>query len=202
MFATIYQYENFDVSSDFLSSLSDNSLQVIVWGICAGILLGTLFSIFYKTYTASFFRQLISREAFDESRACTIGELDVRGKWFIKSALRTSDKPLRRYVLCSNTEELPKEKAGGFKRFWYTKLLGTEIPHKLPMDKAKFYMPEEKRVTAELRFTGVRHPVQSFLLAAVILTALGFFLVYAIPELLQMLDNFLTQVKPVDNSIL
>lgn len=197
MFCKVYSYENFD-----LSSLSSESLEVIVWGICIGIIIGTLFSIFYKTYTSSLFKQLISNEIFDASKACTINELKIKGKWYIKMALKSSDKPLRRFVVCSNADELDIPAPNGFKKFWYTKLLGVEVPAKLPMDKARFYMPEENRIKAELRFTEVKNPVGSFLFAAIILVAVGFFAIYAVPELLQMLDNFITMIKPTDTSVL
>lgn len=197
MFCKVYSYENFD-----LSSLSAESFEVIVWGICTGIIVGTLLSIFYKTYTYSLFKQLISNEIFDESKACTIGDLKIRGKWYIRMALKSSDRPLRRFVLCSNTDELEIPAPSGFRKFWYTKVLGVDVPTKLPMDKARFYMPEENRIKAELRFTEVRNPVGSFIFTAIVLVAVAFFAIYAVPELLQMLDNFITTVKPTDTSVL
>ena len=66
------------------------------------------------------------------------------------------------------------------------------------MDKARFYMPEENRVKAELRFTEVRNPAGSFIFTVILLVAVAFFAIYAVPELLQMLDNFITTVKPTD----
>ena len=58
-------------------------------------------------------------------------------------------------------------------------------------------MPEEKRITAELRFPAEKHPVRNFILAALGLSAVAVFIVLALPELLVMFDNFVTQVKPM-----
>lgn len=194
MFCKIYYYENFD-----LSSLSASSLEVVIWGICAGIIIGTLCSIIYKVYTHSLFKQIIQNEIYSEAKACTLGSMKVKGKWYLRMALRTSDKPLRRFLVCANEDELAIPAPGRLKKFWYTKVLGTEVPVSLPMDKARFYMPEENRVKAELRFTEVRNPAGSFIFTVVLLVAVSFFAIYAVPELLQMLDNFLTTVKPTDS---
>jgi len=198
MFNNVYYYENFD-----LSSLSGIPMNLLICGICGGLIIGTLFSIFYKKYTASFFKKLISDGVFDVSRAITINELDIKGKWFIKSALKRSDKPLRKYVICANINEFePRSEANRIKKFWYTKFLGVDVPQKLPMDKAKFYMPEENRTKAEVRFTDVKNPVGSFIFAAVVLIAAAVFMMYAVPELLKMVDNFITQIHPEDTGIL
>jgi hypothetical protein len=65
---------------------------------------------------------------------------------------------------------------------------------KLPMDKAKFYLPEEQRFTAELRYSEVRNPIGSFIITVAIAIGAAFFAKFAAPELLQMLDNFLTMM--------
>ena len=61
---------------------------------------------------------------------------------------------------------------------------------------ARFYLPEEKRITAELRYSEEKHPVRSFVLAALGLLALAAFTIFVLPELLTMVDNLITQVKP------
>lgn len=193
----IYSYENFD-----LSSLSSESLEFIVWGICIGVLIGAFVSILYRSCAFSLIRRLIAREAFDESRALTVNELNPRGKRYLKRALSASDKPLRRYVACANEEETQTRPARGFRKFWYKRILGADVPARLPMDRARFYLPEENRIGAEVRFTEVRNPVGSFILTAVLLVAAAFFVIYAAPELLQMLDNFITTIKPTDSGIL
>lgn len=190
-----YHYQNFD-----LSGLSDYPLEFLVWAVAAGILLGVLVSILYKSYTSSLLQALIQGEIYDEERAKTLGELSLRGRWYLKRALSSSDKPLRRLVRCGNEAALAPKKTGRFRKFWYEKLLGMAVPVKLPMEEARFYLPEENRIRAEIRFGTVSHPVRSMILACVVILAAAAFMAYAVPELLQMLDNFITEIRPEDSA--
>jgi len=63
-------------------------------------------------------------------------------------------------------------------------------------------LAEENRTKAEVRFTDVKNPVGSFIFAAVVLIAAAVFMMYAVPELLKMVDNFITQIHPEDTGIL
>ena len=56
---------------------------------------------------------------------------------------------------------------------------------------------QNKRITAELRFPREKHPVRSFLLAALGVCAVAFFAILVLPELLVMFDNLVSQVKPM-----
>ena len=175
---TIYSYKNFD-----FTSLSDNTLNVIVLGIIVGIIVGTVFSVLYKTVTSSFIKALVRNNITTPDKAKKIDDLDFIGKWYIKNELKYTYKTLRRYVICANEEELLDNK-NNKKEF-----------QKLPVENALFYLPEEKRIEAELRFTGVRKPIGTIILTIILGTAAAYFAIFAIPELLQMLDNFLTSIK-------
>ena len=161
-----------------LSSLSANSLEVIIWGACIGIVIGTLFTIVYKSLTSSFIKEMIKKEIFTQDKACTVDEFGFRGKLYIKSELKYAYKSMRRYIVCANEEELiPDEEK--------------RKTSPLPMDKARFYLPEEKKIDVEFRYTEVRKPVFSFVLTAVIAVVIAVFALYAAPELMTMLENFM-----------
>ena len=179
MLCKIYNYNNFD-----LSSLSGETMGVLVWGICIGVIIGTLISIFYKVYMSSFIKALVKNEIHTEETSKTVNDLDFIGKWYIKNELKYPYKSLRRYVLCANENEAEEKSKGRKKDFT-----------KLSMEKARFYLPEENKINAELRFSEIKNPVGSFVITAAVMIAAAFFVLYAAPELLQMLDNFITIVK-------
>ncbi len=179
MLCKIYNYNNFD-----LSSLSGVTLEVLVWGVCIGVIIGTLIAIFYKVYTSSFIKALVKNKIFTEEASKTVDDLDFIGKWYIKNELKYPYKTLRRYVVCVNENEAEEGTKGRKKDF-----------KKLSMEKARFYLPEENKIEAELRFSEVKNPVGSFVITAAVMIAAAFFILYAAPELLQMLDNFMTIVK-------
>ncbi len=188
----LYSFENFNID------VNGSSMYIIVWGLYIGIVLGVLFALITRVHANRLITALVKAGAVDETHAVRIDDLDIRGKALIKYMLRPGTA-LARTVVISNPEEFPVKEHSKFSRFWHEKFLSEEIPEKTPFDVAKFYLPEEKRIAAELRFTVEKHPVRSFILAAVGLFAVACFAVFAIPELLTMFDNFVTQVKPESN---
>lgn len=184
----LYFYENFDID------VNGTSMPLIIWGIYIGIMLGVLGSILCRIYSSRIIQKLIKNGCCDAASAKTLEELGLRKQWFVRYMLKDTTV-LRRSVLLAN-EAVKPVKAGKLKKFWYEKFLRDEIPTKLDWDSARFYLPEENRIAAELRYRVEKHPIRNFILAAVGLFAVALFANFVIPELLQMLDNFITSVKP------
>ncbi len=195
MSGKIYYYTNFDID------VNSGSLEVILWSVYAGIIIGVLAAILYRVYTGSFIRAMVDAGAVDESHAVTLDQLKFQGKWYIKRQLKPGGT-MNRILECTNADTFPKKKCSALGRFWHEKFMGTEIPTAVPFDTAKFYLPEERRVAAELRFTAEKHPIRTFLLAAAVLFVVIYAATIALPELLQMLDNLITQLTPTNTNIL
>ena len=185
---TYYSFDNFDLD------LNGSSFQIIIWGLYIGVVLGTLGSILFRVYSGKIIKALINASANGENSAKTLAELGLEKNFLIRKYLR-DDSVLRRSVLSCGDTHLPPS-GNKFKIFWYETFLRTDIPRKTNFNTAKFYLPEENRSAAELRFREESHPVRNFILAAAGLLAVTIFVSYALPELLTMLDNFITQVKP------
>ncbi|MBQ9717869.1 MAG: hypothetical protein IJV76_07735 [Clostridia bacterium] len=188
----IYYYQNFDID------VNNGSLELLLWSVYAGIILGVLGSLIYRVCTHSFVDAVIKAGALNENNAVTLDSLDFRGKWYIKRQIRSGSSLARMFVF-TNADTFPKKKCSALGRFWYEKFLGDEIPTVIPFETAKFYLPEERRVAAELRFTPEKRPVHTFVFTAVILAVVVAAATVAVPELLQMLDNLMTQLTPTSN---
>lgn len=176
MFCKIHNYG----SNGFLSG--DNKLEVIVVGICIGVILGTVLAVVYKSITSAFIKQLISKEIFTKEAAIKIESLDFCGKWFIKNELKHEQTPLRKYVRITNEEDVTLKKKGK----------GTP---KIDVKNALFYLPEENKTSAEFRYSGVNKPVASIVITIILTVAMGLFTLFAAPELIQMLENFLNSLE-------
>lgn len=187
-----YSFENLniDVNSDML--------PLIIWGIYIGIMLGVLGSLICRIYSSRLIQALVKNGAADEGSAKTLAELGLGKQFVVKYMLKNEQSSLRRSVICANEGEL-KPVSSKFKVFWHEKFLREEIPTKMDFASAKFYLPEEKRISAEIRYRVEGHPIRIFIIAAVVLFAVAIFASYAVPELLLMLDNFITTVKPESN---
>ena len=186
----LYSYDNFD-----LVSINSSSFLFLVGALYVGLLAGVLFALILRVHSHKIVKALSEHGATDRESAATLEDLGLGGNRFAKSLLKT-DSALRRTVLCANESEFGPRKISGLRRFWREKILKNPLPSATDFSVARFYLPEEKRVTAELRYSAEQHPVRSFILAAVGLTALAVFTVFVLPELLTMFDNLITQVKP------
>ncbi|MGN1408614.1 MAG: hypothetical protein ACI4XJ_00395 [Eubacteriales bacterium] len=182
----LYSFENFDLD------VNSSSMLIIIIGISVGLLIGIAFSLVCRVVSGKVIKALKNAEAVDEDSARTIAELGLSKVCFIKTMLKP-DSALYRAVGCVGG--FTGESAGGLRKFWHEKFIRDDNPVKFDFGTAKFYLPEEKRISAELRFTEEKHPVRSFVLSAVLITAVCIFAIYAVPELLTMFDNLLTQLS-------
>lgn len=190
----MYSFENFDID------VNNGSLEILLWSVYAGIIVGVGSSLLYRVCTHSFVDAVIKAGALDEDHAVTVDSLDFRGKWYIKRQLRAGNaSSLSRMFVCTNADTFPKKKYGPIRRFWREKFLGDEIPTEIPFETAKFYLPEERRVAAELRFTKEKAPLRTFIFSAVVLAVVIGAALVAVPELMLMLDNLMTQLTPRGN---
>ena len=186
----LYVFENLDLD------INGSSFLFIVWGICAGILLGVLLSLVYRVHANKLVAALIGHGACDREHAQTLADLGLGKNRVIRHMLGENGS-MTSIVSCANEEEFPPRRISKLRRFWHEKIVhGDPLPPKTDFTVARFYLPEEKRITAELRFPTEKHPVRSFLLAALGLLALSVFTIFVLPELLTMFDNLITQVKP------
>jgi hypothetical protein len=127
----IYSYQNFDFD------VNNGSLDVLLWSIYAGIVIGVLSSLIYRVSTHSFVSAVIKAGALNEQSAVTLDSLDFRGKWYIKRQLRAGNSFSRLFV-CPNADTFPKKKRSAIGRFF----LGNEDVPVIPFETAKFYLPE------------------------------------------------------------
>ena len=159
---------------NFDIDVNSSSMLVIIVGLAVGLLVGVVLSLICKSVAGKVVKSLGQHGAVDESSAKTVEELELGRVAFLKSVLKPGSA-LFKAVAC------------------------TADGAKIDYSTARFYLPEEKRISAEVRFAEEKHPVRNGILAVILVTAVAAFAIFAIPELLTMLDNFVTQVKPQSN---
>ncbi len=164
----LYYYQNFTIPAGF------DSLDVLVWGTFAGVMLGATAATLDKLYCKRMVTALVQAEAQTPEKAMTLASMNIKGKWYLRHALKAG-KPLRKMLTIPETiavDALPKKTE--------------EIP---------FYLPEERRYQAENRYENGRRPIANLFLLGLALLATVFFVLFAVPELLTMLDNLVGFVK-------
>ncbi len=180
----------FYIGEDTVISLTydELSLYLIVLGICVGLIIGIIVS--YRTRIAAhrLTKALITAGCNTPETAATIDSLDVRSRGQMKRMLKQG-KLLRRTVLCANEDEMPQKEPGKLKKFWFEKFLGQEIPKKTDLSTARFYIPEENRIAAEVRYSREGMSPVALVITIVVIVGVAVAALLVIPDLMIMAGN-------------
>lgn len=181
----------FTLTSDLMYDLGEMnplmSLEVLVWCLCGGLILGALGSYFTRRDASLFVRKLIVDEIFTPERAITLEEAGLSSNLPLRLSLRTG-KPLRRMLVCVNEDDFPKKKCSFIRRFF----TGEREIVQTDLKTARFYLPEETKYRAETRYNVKNVTPLDLLLSVAILIAAGFVVIYAAPKLVGFLGAFLS----------
>jgi len=178
----IYAYNNFNID------VNGDTFPLLVWGVWAGVLVAIVIALVIRYFTGGLVARLKYAGAVDAASAKTLSELDLGTFYTLVASLLFKDSSsILKYVQVANADEAASE-LKGFGKFWQKYI----VRRSFSLKAARLYLPEEHRITAETRFSMEEHPFRSFIIAAVILTAGAAFVLFALPELLLMLDNFIS----------
>lgn len=184
-------YENFDLTQPLFT------MDMIIWGAVIGCGIGAIWSVISRRSLGMLIKKLKAAGADTPEKAVTLSELGLSKNPLLKQALKAG-KPLRRYVQCANEDEFAvqrpsEEKAAKAVR----KIFSLEAEEKVLTDytRARYYLPDEARYTAEVRYDMKGTDPAGLVISLILLIGLGFGLRFLIPELLTLLDNFLTGMK-------
>ena len=141
------------------------SLSELIWALFAGFLLAATAATVDRIYCNAFVKALVTKKADAPETALPLEELITSGKGYLKFALKPGKHLYKMVDVCIAEGEAPR-----------------------------YYLPEEKRVAAELRYENGPHPIRTLILCAILLVALAILMHTLLPDLLVMLDNMMTQL--------
>lgn len=184
--------ENFSVrANDFLF------YKLIIIGLCLGLIAASVCNLYNKRFVGDFVRRIIREGSLDKDNAKTLEELGYLNKptigWLIKSG-----GSLSRWVRCAEEDE--------FLASVEAKRLEFEEKHKDDPKKPSFkepqfkrdvktmhfYLPEEKRIAAEIRFDPKGANLGGVILVSVLSIALCLVLCYMLSDIIKLFDNFIS----------
>ena len=182
-------YEHIEIAESSIITL-----PMVVLALVIGMCLAAVAAIFNKRYLGDFARTVISAEALSPETAQTLEQLGYLKNTTIRSSLK-SGTTLQRVVKCVEEEQYYAEMQKKREEFEQSntdkKVKFKEIPYKIDVSTAHFYIPEDLKYTAELKFEKKGTDWLSFILVVVGSIALALLIIWVVPELLQMTDNFL-----------
>ena len=163
-------------------------LYIVVLGLCVGLMVGVIISYFNRINSHRAVKALIFDGCLSSDTAKTIGELNTRKKRQVKHIIKNG-RHLQNVILCANIEDLPLEQKKGIGKFWKYKVLGKESSAKLDFSIARFYIPEEKRIHAEVRYSKEGMSPAALVITLAVLVGVAVGALYLIPDLITMAKN-------------
>lgn len=138
-----------------------SGLNLIIWSLYIGILLATVFSYYQKRIVGGFVRHLMKNGANTPDNALTLAQLGYSKHPAIRREL-SKPGPLRKMVWEVDDNYRMGENG----------VLYCAREKALDLNLGRFYIPEEKRIEAELRYEGKGND-----LFAVIISVAVFFVI-------------------------
>ena len=167
-----------------LLSYGEVSVYAIITGICLGLIIGLVLAYISKKQSARIVKILGQQKADSEEKALTLAELQESGGGISKRFLKPG-KPLRKYVECSNPDEAEEEVTSGIVKM-FCRIFSRELPKRTDFGKARFYLPDEKRISAEVRFDTGKMTPATLIISIILIIGLGIGAAYLVPKLLDM----------------
>ncbi|MBQ2716675.1 MAG: hypothetical protein IJF21_07735 [Clostridia bacterium] len=183
------EYTNINVYATELKMI----LSFII-GIGVGIIIAAFMSLFTKRTLGDFVRRVIERDALSPESAKTLDELDYFDRLIIRRAVAKSVS-LRRVLKCREEEEFYAEQK--LKREEHEKKRAEdrsigrfkETEYKVDADKDSFFIPEDLKYMAEIKFDKKGATLRAAIATSLITLIACIAIILALPELLEFLDG-------------
>ena len=184
--------ENFNVQSNALFSF-----RTIIIGITIGIIIASISSVYNKRHLGEFIRTLIERDCMSPENSKTLEELGYDKKLGVVMTVK-SGGTLSRWARCREEDEFYASLA--LKKAEFEEAHASEKkPPKFIEPEFKrdyktmhFYLPEEKKYAAEVKFDPKGSRWGGVVIVAIFAIALCAFLCYILPDAVKLVDNFIT----------
>lgn len=176
------------------------TLKTILWGITIGVMVAAFLSVYNKRYIGGFVRAMISDGCIGAENAKTLDELGYLKHVAVRNAIK-SGGTLCTWIRCVEEDEFLAEIEA--KRAEFDEAHKDdkrppkfkEIEFKRSCSTMRFYIPEEKVDDIERKFDPKGANLLSIILVCVIAILACALLSFALPELIKMMDNFVTVVS-------
>ena len=169
-------------------------------GIFLGAIIACVIMAYNKQVLGGAARKMIASEALSPERAMTLEELGYRKNIIMRNAFRSSVS-LRRVVRCVGEEEFIAEQNERREEYEKRREAGESLPrfkeidYVIDPDTDKFYIPEDLRIRAEIKFEKKGSGWVSSVITIALLCVLFFIVLLVLPMIFGAADDFLGGLK-------
>ncbi len=194
----IAQYENLNVD---LGGGGVINLSWAIMAFCFGMVLAAIFGVYEKRGLGEFVRKLLFEECYTPQSAKTLYELGYRKNAAVRGALRRGS--LSKVVVCVQKQAYDEQIA--LKRAEYEQNATKDspafksVPYRINYETDTFYIPKDASYAAEMRYNKRGSGIGAVLISIVAALVLTLFIIFILPDVLQLLDNFVGMMAPQAN---
>ncbi len=154
-----------------------SGINLIIWSMYIGILLSTFYSYYQKRIIGGFVTHLLKEGANTPDNAKTLKDLGYLRHAAIRREL-SKPAPLRKVVWEADDEH--KEGEDG--------VIYCARETALDLNTGRFYIPEEKRIEAELRYETKGNDLFAVIMSVVVFFALAVLACAFLPTLMEVIQ--------------
>lgn len=175
-------------------------IRNIVIGLLIGVIIASFAVVIDKRVLGAFVCKLIEQECFSPEQAKRLCDLGFDEKYVIRNGVRRGTN-LRSVVRCREEDEHNEQIARQRELYEQRRAEDPSLPrfvevsYQVNSDADHFYIPEEKRYSADMRFDkrGTTWVVFVGVIIVSFLLFIGF--LFALPEILEFLDALVESVE-------
>ena len=173
------------------------SLRMIIIGITIGFCVAAILTLVDKKHIGGLVRKMLNEECISKENAKTLYELGYSKNPGVRGSLKRGSV-LKRWVRCVEEDEHNEAIAKKREEFYAAHENDEKTPKfrevefKRDPDKHHFYIDEEKKYSAAVKFDSKGTNVVSAILVILISIIICAFLCFVVPDMITLFDNFVS----------
>ena len=187
---TFDHYSNFSVSP-----ATATLIRNIILGFAIGIIIASAMSVHTKRGLGGFVRKLISEECHSPESAKTLLELGYFQSFSVRRELKKGVS-LGKLIICKEQEDLQKNSFNSETNEQKEEKSSFAESFEIDFSTCHFYIPEDLRYRAEIRFEKKGSTWKSFLITLILTVISASILCLFLPDLFRFADNLITWLAP------
>ena len=170
-------YDNFSVTERTTETVN-TVIPALVWGI----IIAAIATFYSRRVVGSFVRTLCEKEAFSPQKGVTLFDTGLFRSTVVRRELSKSAF-LRKVVFCREEQAFLFEK-------------GNDAPYKIDFTRDHFYIPEDLKYRAEIRYSTKGSTWLYVVLTVILVPVVVGLLCRFMPNILQAVDSLITFFAP------
>ena len=191
----IAQFDNLDLS---IGGSGVINLSWAIIALCFGCVLAAVLGVYEKRGLGEFVRKLLYEECYTPETAMTLAQLGFQKNAAVRGALRGGS--LSKVVVCTQKQAYDAQIAQKKAEYEQNAAEGSapfkSVPYRINFETDTFYIPKEASYAADVRYDKKGSGFWAIIVAIVIALVLSLFIIFILPDMLRLLDNFVGMMRP------